>query len=168
MTATRFRQFLCFSLAFASILISVPALAACPVELAVYGDRDEAAGIDFRPATDLASVTNAFRMNLDNGTVLDGHVMWSEGTERPYGTLTYKCPEGDVTGEELEACTIWQGVIYAADEAGAIALLPKTGAAPQTLIFPDLGPSLRLSGAYGSNGFSRVPWDVFALKGCQE
>lgn len=155
-------------LACAMVLAAAPASAACPVELAVYGDRDDAAGIDFRPAVDLATVTNAFRMNLDNGTVLDGIVMWSDGTERPYGTLMYKCPDGDVTGAELEACTVWQGVIYAADETGTVDLLPKTGAAPKTLIFPDLGPSLRLSTAYGEGGFSKVPWDVFALKGCQE
>jgi len=152
----------------AAILAAASAFAACPVELAVYGDRDDAAGIDFRPATDLAAVTNTFRMNLDNGTMLDGMVMWSEGTERPYGTLTYRCPDGDVTGAELEACTVWQGVIYAVDDAGAIDLLPKTGDAPKALIFPDLGPSLRLSTAYGGSGFTKVPWDVFALKGCQE
>ncbi len=75
---------------------------------------------------------------------------------------------GEETGAELEACTVWQGVIYAADETGTVDLLPKTGAAPKTLIFPDLGPSLRLSAAYGEGGFSKVPWDVFALKGCQE
>ena len=150
-----------------AMLLATPALAACPVELAVYGDRDHVAGIDFRPVVDRAAVTNAFRMNLDNGVVLDGFVMWSEGTERPYGALTYKCPEGDVTGEELEACTVWQGVIYSADAAGAVGLLPKAGAAPKTLLFPDLGPSLGLS-AIGEGGLSRMPWDVFALKGCQE
>jgi hypothetical protein len=154
--------------ALAVVLIATPVLAACPIELAVYGDRDGAAGIDFRPAINQATVTNAFRMNLENGLVLDGMVMWSEGMARPYGSLTYKCPEGDVTGDELDACTVWQGVIYAADETGAIGLLPKTGDAPKTLVFPDLGPSLQLSTAYGANGFSKVPWDVFALKGGQE
>lgn len=149
-------------------LSAMPAFAACPIELAVYGDRDDAAGIDFRPATGLAAVTNAFRMNLDDGVVLDGIVMWSRDAERPYGTLMYKCPEGDVTGEELDACTVWQGVIYTADAAGTVGLLPRAGDAPKTLVFPDLGPSLRLSAAYGEGGFSRVPWDVFALKGCQE
>jgi len=155
-------------LIYASTQIAVPANAACPIELAVYGDRDGVAGIDFRPAANQATVTNAFRMNLDNGTVLDGIVMWSEGTERPYGSLTYDCPEGDVTGAELEACTVWEGVIYTADEAGAVGLLPKAGDAPKTLVLPDLGPSLRLSAAYGEGGFSKVPWDVFALRGCQE
>ena len=151
-----------------ALVLTGPAVAACPVELAVYGDRGDAAGIDFRPATESATVTNAFRMNLENGVQLDGIVMWSEGVERPYGALMYKCPDGDVTGAELEACTLWQGVVYAADDTGKIDLLPKKGDAPKTLIFPDLGPSLRQSSAYGAQGFSKLPWDVFTLKGCQE
>ncbi|TIT58055.1 MAG: hypothetical protein E5W90_37115, partial [Mesorhizobium sp.] len=81
----------------------------------------------------------------------------------------YKCPTGDVTGDELAACTVWEGVVYSADEKGNIALLPAEGVdAPKALIFPDLGPSLQMSSAYGANGFSKVPWDVFSLKGCQE
>jgi hypothetical protein len=148
-------------------LFAAPAFAACPIELAVYGDRDDVAGIDFRPASG-AAVTNAFRMNLRDGVVLDGIVMWSEGIERPYGSLMYKCPESDVTGEELDACTVWQGVVYAVDETGAAGLLPKKGDAPPTLIFSGLGPALASSAANGANGFAPLPRDIFTLKGCQE
>lgn len=164
----RFRQSIHALLASIPVLISGPAFSACPIELAVYGDRDAVAGIDFRPAINQATVTNAFRMNLENGVALDGMVMWSEGTARPYGTLMYKCPEGDVTGEELDACTVWQGVVYTADEAGTVGLLPKQGDAPKTLVFPDLGPALSLLAVSGENRLSKVPWDVFALQGCQE
>ena len=74
-----------------------------------------------------------------------------------------------LTGAEIEACTLWEGIIYTADSSGNIELVPAEGVdAPQTLIFPDLGPALRMSAAYGAKGFSKVPWDVFALKGCQE
>jgi hypothetical protein len=152
------------------MLIAMPALAACPIELAVYGDLEQAAELDFTPAKDSATVTNSFRMVLDNDTVLDGIVQWSEdGGRRPHGALMHKCPEGDVTGDELAACTVWEGVIYSSDEQGNIELLPAEGVeAPKKLILPDLGPSLRLSSAYGADGFSKVPWDVFAMKGCQE
>lgn len=152
-----------------SMLSATAAQAACPIELAVYGDRDKAAEIDFRPTGQSASVTNSFKMILDNDVVLDGIVMWSQGVERPNGMLMYQCPEGDVTGEELNACTVWQGVIYTADDKGNIGLLPAERTdAPQQLIFPDLGQSLKLSAAYGASGFSQVPWDVFAMQGCQE
>lgn len=143
--------------------------AACPMALAVYGDAESDSGIDFRPTMDAAAVTNTFKMVLDKGVVLDGIVMWTSGVSRPHGSLMYKCPTGDVTGDELAACTVWQGVVYSADDKGNIALLAAEGAdAPQSLIFPDLGPSLQMSSAFGANGFSKLPWDVFLLKGCQE
>lgn len=170
--STRFRAARFLSrLAVSALVCAAPAtaFAACPMELAVYGDRDGAAGIDFRPTGQSAVVTNTFRMVLDNGVMLDGMVMWSDGVARPYASLMHQCPDGDVTGEELEACTLWEGVVYAADAAGHVSLLPAEGKdAPATLIFPDLGPALKLSSAYGEGGFSEVPWDVFALKGCQE
>ena len=148
---------------------AAPARAACPIELAVFGDRDEAASVEFVPTGESAAVTNTFRMVLGDGVVLDGIVMWSADVSRPNGMLMHDCPEGDVTGEELAACTAWQGVIYTADASGGVGLLPAEGtAAPQTLIFPDLGPALSHSSAYGEKGFSKLPWDVFALKGCQE
>ena len=94
---------------------------------------------------------------------------WTSGVSRPHGSLMYKCPTGDVTGEELAACTVWEGVVYGADDKGNIALLPAEKVdAPGSLIFPDLGASLQMSAAYGANGFSKVPWDVFVLKACQE
>lgn len=152
-----------------ALLSATPANAACPIELSVYGDRDKAAEIDFRPTLQSATVTNSFKMVLDNDVVLDGVVMWSQEVARPNGMLMFQCPEGDVTGEELDACTVWQGVIYSVDEQGNIGLLPAERAeAPKKLIFSDLGHSLRTSAAYGLDGFSKVPWDVFEIKGCQE
>ncbi|WP_245494285.1 MULTISPECIES: hypothetical protein [unclassified Mesorhizobium] len=143
--------------------------AACPIQLAVYGEEKSGAEIDFTSTGTSATITNTFRMILDNNVVLDGIVMWTDGVARPHGSLMYKCPTGDVTGDELAACTVWEGVVYSADDKGNIALLPAEGTeAPKSLIFPDLGASLQMSAAYGPDGFSKVPWDVFLLKGCQE
>ncbi|TIS49752.1 MAG: hypothetical protein E5W93_18435 [Mesorhizobium sp.] len=158
------------ALATSVVLVAGNAHAACPIQLAVYGEAKSGAEIDFTPTGTSATITNTFRMILDNNTVLDGIAMWTEGSaSRPHGSLMYKCPTGDVTGEELAACTVWEGVIYSADEKGGVGLLPAEGAdAPKSLIFPDLGPSLEMSAAYGPAGFSKVPWDIFVLKGCQE
>ncbi|RWA68338.1 hypothetical protein [Mesorhizobium sp.] len=158
------------ALAAGMVIAAVAAHAACPIQLAVYGEAKSGAEIDFAPTGTSATITNTFRMILDNNTVLDGIAMWTEGDAgRPHGSLMYKCPTGDVTGEELAACTVWEGVIYSADEKGSVGLLPAEGAdAPKSLVFPDLGPSLQMSAAYGPGGFSKMPWDVFALKGCQE
>jgi hypothetical protein len=144
--------------------------AACPIQLAVYGEPRSGAEIDFTPTGTSATITNTFRMILDNNVVLDGIAMWTEGaTGRPHGSLMYKCPTGDVTGDELAACTLWQGVIYSADDKGVAGLLPAEGVdAPKNLIFPELGPALEMSAAHGAGGFTKVPWDIFVLKGCQE
>jgi hypothetical protein len=157
-------------LAAGAALVASAAHAACPIQLAVYGEAQSGAEIDFTPTGTSATITNTFRMILDNNTVLDGIAMWTEGSAaRPHGSLMYKCPTGDVTGEELAACTVWEGVIYSADEKGGIGLLPAERLdAPKSLVFPDLGPSLEMSAAYGPGGFSKVPLDVFTLKGCQE
>lgn len=169
------RSFLSESLSTASIavgatMIPVTTQAACPIELAVYGDAQSGSEIDFTPTGASATVTNSFRLILDNNVVLDGIAMWTDGAAaRPHGSLMYKCPTGDVTGEELAACTLWEGVIYGADDKGVIGLLPAERAdAPQSLVFPDLGPSLEMSTVHGGNGFSKVPSDVFTMKGCQE
>ena len=147
---------------------SVAALAACPMELAVYEEPETGAMIDFRPGRN-ATVTNAFRMVFDRGVVLDGVVMWDGEVARPVGMLTHDCPEGDATGEELEACTVWEGVVYAADGQGNVDLMPPEGAdAPKSLILTDLGRALRLSAAYDAAGLAAAPWDVFSLHGCQE
>jgi len=109
--------------------------AACPIQLAVYGEARSGAEIDFTPTGTSATITNTFRMILDNNIVLDGIAMWTEGSAgRPHGSLMYKCPTGDVTGDELAACTVWEGVIYSSDDQGKIALLPAEGVdAPKTL-----------------------------------
>lgn len=160
------RQGLCAWSAF--LMFAQPAFADCPIELATYADRDKAAEINFTPVKESATVTNSFRLLLDNNVVLDGIVMWTQEEARPMGQLMYKCPEGDVTGAEIEACTLWQGVVYAVDEKGEVGLMPHEGPAPAKLLFPDLGPLLKLSPAYSENAFSKVPWDVFSLNGCQE
>lgn len=112
---------------------------------------------------------NRFQAKLDKDIVLDGFVQWSQGVGRPYGTLSYKCPDGDNTGAEIAACTVWQGVVYTADAGGKLGLLPAEGEdAPATLIFADLGASLLASDTLAKAGFSDTLSDIFLLKGCQE
>jgi hypothetical protein len=154
-----------------AVLTAAPSVAsaACPIELSAYRDRDGVASIEFTPAQDAAAVTNSFRLLLDNDLVLTGIVMWTDGVARPNGMITHQCPEGDVTGEEIAACTIWQGVVYSADAEGKIDLLPKQGAeAPPTLVLPDLGPSVAFWSEQRGAPKPRIPWDVFALQACQE
>lgn len=150
-------------------LAAAPAHAACPQELGVYAEAEAHASLEFKPAPEGAA-SHEFRLVFaENGVVLDGIVMWTDDPARPQGMLMHDCPEGDVTGEELAACTVWQGVIYTVSEFGAVGLLPERGAAAAVhLILPDLGPSVRSSSIWGVNGVTKAPWDAFTLSGCQE
>lgn len=154
--------------ALASMLAALPALAACPIELAVYREAVTGAEIDFRPGA-TGIVSNSFRLLAAGGTVLDGIVMWTQEPARPLGMVTHKCPEGDLTGDEIAACTVWEGVIYSADAAGAIALLPQEGeAAPATLVLSGLAGGIAASPAFAGGWQGKLPWDAFSLSGCQE
>jgi len=155
----------------AGCLAAAAAWAACPQELAVYSERENSASIEFRPPPAGSAVqTMEFRTVFSqNEVVLDGVVLWTQGTPRPMGIAMDQCPEGDVTGDELAACTVWQGVLYSVGGEGEVALLPDVGEdAAEQILLPDFGPAVRHSRIYGAEGVSIVPWDVFRLSGCQE
>lgn len=158
------------ALALTAVLAASPSVAACKQELAVYSEPEANASLEFTPAAPNGSTSHTFKIKFpENSVVLDGIVMWTEGVARPVGIVMHKCPEGDVTGAELEACTVWQGVIYAIDGQGNVDLLPPEGAdSAAQLLLPDFAPALRQSSAYGMAGVSKMPWDAFKISGCQE
>ncbi len=158
------------SLAVASAVITTCAHAACKQELAIYSDRDKTVTLEFSPNQgEMMTVSNKFRVVMTNDVVLDGIVQWNEDVSRPGGILMHNCPKGDVTGDEIAACTIWEGVVYALDGAGKVDLLAEEGkdAAPQ-LLLPDLGRAIRYSKLWDEGKVKAAPWDVLALSGCQE
>jgi len=141
----------------------------CKQEHAIYADRDGAYELTFEAVdSEAASSSYRFSMAMKNSDVkLDGFVMGSEPVDRPNGILFHNCPEGDVTGDDLAKCTVWQGVIYAGAE-GKIALLPPTGSVATTeILLPGFGPALRDSTAWGPGMATVVPWDVLTFKGCK-
>lgn len=164
MRLSRFKLALCLAAASTS-----PTLAACPQELAIYSEQEASASLEFTPAGDTGS-SHTFKIKFaENSVVLDGVVLWTEDVARPMGIVMHKCPDGDVTGPELDACTVWQGVVYAVDGQGKISLLPPEGAAAaEHLLLPDFAPALRQSSAYGVGAVSKMPWDAFKMSGCQE
>jgi hypothetical protein len=112
--------------------------------------------------------SHSFKMTIgDTGLVLDGYVMPSEPVNRTNGFLFNNCPEGDITGDDIAACTVWQGVIYASG-GGKIDLLPQQGAdAAQEILLPGFGAALQASSAWGPKKATVAPWDVLTLKGCR-
>ena len=141
----------------------------CRQENAIYGDRDGAYALAFE-AVDSEAASSSYRLVLgvkNTDVKLDGFVMGSEPVNRPNGILFHNCPEGDTTGEEIRKCTVWEGVIYAAD-SGRIDLLPMTGSlAAAEILLPGFALGLVDSTAWGEGKASVVPWDVFSLTGCR-
>ena len=137
------------------------------------GYSNAAAGLSlrFRPIEGANVITsNEFRIVTGNPEiVLEGIVIWDNEGARPDAVVMHDCPEGDVTGAELEDCTIWQNVIYAVAGDGSVGLLPgETEPAAESLLLPDFGRALRYSSLFEEDAKASIPSDVFALAGCQE
>lgn len=156
--------------AFAFLMTSSWALAACPVELSVYKAERGDVSLEFTAGEREASVSNRFRLLYPDNLILEGAVLWTAPIQRPVGMLMKDCPEGDATGDEIATCTPWRGTIYGVNNAGDISLLPKQGegTAPDKLLLPDLEILLHQSERLGGEVAPEAPGDVFVLSGCQE
>jgi hypothetical protein len=140
--------------------------AECLIEKATYREAETGVELVFAAASgENTPVTHGFRTDIGKFK-LNGHVLYDPEIERPIGMLMNNCPDGDVTGADLAACTVWKGIVYAVDEtAGHVDLLPPEGAsAPDVLLLPGFGPAI-LSSVVGK-GMESAPWDVFEFKGC--
>jgi len=144
----------------------------CPIEKAVFVEADAGTVLSFRPVgSDAAAVSHLFTITGSAGgkLMLDGHVMYDEEARRPAGMVMNNCPEGDATGAELRACTIWTGVPYALDKAtGHIDILGAEGTeAPDAVLMPGIGPAIRHSTLWEKSGLKDVPWDLYEFKECK-
>ncbi|WP_420960648.1 hypothetical protein [Brucella sp. IR073] len=171
------RKIAVMAMAGASLSAPLSAYAACTQDRAVYSDRDDHYVLAFKPAPKDAPVTtsNEFTITQKDGAAdgrksafkLDGVVMWTDGVARPSGMIMYNCPTGDVTGDEIEACTLWQGVIYALKEGAEADLLPKADEpAAQALLFPDLVGALDSFDFGAAKPAQPLSWEVFRFKEC--
>lgn len=148
-----------------------PALAECVQERAIYGDTDGAYELRFEPLeSEAAAASNRFKVAvLKTPLMLDGYVMYSDQPAQSNGIILFNCPGGDVTGAELSACTVWQGTIFASDEAGNTDVLPPEGTnAAARLLLPDFGPAVRKSSIWGEGKATVAPSDVLTFKGCAQ
>ncbi|QRM53432.1 hypothetical protein [Sinorhizobium sp. BG8] len=142
----------------------------CRQEKAIYEDRDEGYEFRFEPVGSQAAATSHhFKVHvLGSGLVLDGIVMTSgDDVPRPGGMIMNNCPEGDATGDEIAACTVWEGVVYSVEQSGVVGVLPPADQqAAQQLLFPGLGPAIRYSSIWDEKKPTVAPWDVLVMKGC--
>lgn len=161
-------QRLTSSIAAAWIAGALPAIAGdCAVEQAVYAEAEAGIELRFAPSGEDTPVSHRFTLIAPfAGMKVDGHVLYDPEIERPVAMALDNCPDGDVTGADIAACTVWKGIIYAADRAtGIVGLLPEEGAkAPDNLILPGFGPAITAS-AFGA-AMKASPGDVFTFKQC--
>jgi hypothetical protein len=163
--------------------LAVPVYAAhCTQDHAVYTERDNGYVLTFRPplpweasANTMAVVDLSFP---DGETRLWGTIWLPNGTSHDRIRLvTQDCklpafdpavdidPSAGSTEQELQACTVWEGVIYAlADNDIAELGWFDGGLAASTVLLPNVGPTIRYSGLVLSPGDE--PHDVFTFKGC--
>jgi hypothetical protein len=141
----------------------------CKQSNAVYADRDGAYELGFSPlGSDAAAASNQFKINVVKTSIaLDGYVMPSEDPDRAIGIIMFNCPGGDVTGADLDACTIWQGPVYSVSAAGELDnLQAETASAADKIVLPGLGPAIRESSIWGEGKATVAPWDVLTFKEC--
>lgn len=145
--------------------------AECSQGKAIYGDRDGAYELRFSPITSEAvASSHQFKLSaLNTPVVMDGYVMSSDDPERTMGMVLFNCPDGDVTGDDLDACTVWQGFVYRSSVDGGLDNL-QSGDSPaaEKIVFPGLGPAIRQSSAWGDGKVKVAPWDVLDFKGCTQ
>jgi hypothetical protein len=141
--------------------------AECLQSDALYADLDRVAVISFDAGFAAApGMTNRFDM-LIGDVALEGIVIWSGGVERPQAILLHDCPEGDATAAELDACTLWQGIVYAVDADGEIGFLPGASElAADRLLFPGLPWQLSFTEAFEAGEIADLPFEVFERTGC--
>jgi len=150
-----------------------PAAAACPQALAVYGEAAAGAEIAFSGGlSDADAMLHRFSLTFaENDVRMDGVVMMVGEPDRPWGVILHQCPEGDVTGAEIAACTVWEGVIYSigdSGEAGWLAVSDADNNAGDSLLLPDFSAAVMQSQAWQAKQVTMLPGDVFQLKACQE
>ena len=134
---------------------------------AVYADPELSAELVFSRNPEAAMVTNSFTLTVRD-TKLDGVVMWTADPLRPDAQLMHGCPQGDVTGTEIEACTPWRGVVYAVAHDGSAGLLPgEDEPAARAVILPDLALSLSTAETIPALAGKPAPFDVFTFRECR-
>lgn len=107
---------------------------------------------------------------------MGGTTWMPNGTSWNRADLFHGCklpgPIDDASGDampgsseaELDACRVWQGLIYNLTGNNVTWLPSGEDPAAPTLLLTDLGPVLRYSGLLDSPGDE--PHDVFTLSGC--
>jgi hypothetical protein len=137
----------------------------CPLALSAYAAAEGAVAVEFR-----GDGTRSFRLLVDgiDGT-FDGFVFPGDDGTEDLAVVLDDCPEGDVTGTDLDACRIWQGPVSGVDTNGSPVVLPDADAAAAPGIRLDgLAQALSGSRPFRDAGLEPVSFETLALFACQD
>ncbi|MEQ8480170.1 MAG: hypothetical protein RIC18_05905 [Hoeflea sp.] len=143
------------------------AVAACPQELAVYRGADGIGALEFTGGG--AGMLSEMRLLFAGVEPVTIYLSHDDRLDRAVAMLPLNCPEGDVTGQELAACLVYQGAVYTLDRDSGVAGLPDTGDdAAQTVFLPGLASALWDNPQFDGAGPAERPAELFEISGCQE
>lgn len=148
--------------------------AACPQELAVY-EADNGNLLEFSGNSNAEmgfhQIGLLLQANDDQETpiILDAFVEKTHGLGQAEMIVRYDCPDGDIPLDDLDECTIYQSVVYGADNAGLIGELPAAGKpAAQTIVLPNFTADVWMHPAWKEISGPKRPAEIFQLSGCME
>ena len=137
----------------------------CPQALAVYGVADQRLRLEFSGAGDLS-----FFLLIEGAQArFDGYVYPAEEEGGLAGVVLNGCPDGDATGEELAACTLWQGPVHTIGAEGEIGDLPAADQpAASYLRLDGLATALMERTPKLVSGLAEEQLEKLVLSACQE
>jgi len=110
----------------------------CPQALAAYSSKDQSVSVEFSGAADLSFVM--LIAGVDRR--YEGYVYPGED-DNTIGVVLDNCPDGDATGDEIAACTVWQGSMQRVEQDGTEGVFALVnGPAAPALVFPGLVQSI--------------------------
>lgn len=143
------------------------AMAACPQELAVYRGADGIGALEFTGGG--AGMHSEMRLLYPGVEPVTIYLSHDDRLDRAVAMLPLNCPEGDVTGEELAACLVYQGPVYEIDRESGVGGLPGAGVdAAESLLLPGLASALWGNPQFDGAGPKDRPAELFEISGCQE
>ncbi|MGB7433087.1 MAG: hypothetical protein WA921_11530 [Ahrensia sp.] len=147
----------------------IAAHAACPQELAIYTSQSGTSGLEFVAGSDAVAMSHEVRLLVADDLVMTGYVGVTQVRDQSFLLVPHECPDGDVTGEELAQCMVYEDVFYAIGDDGVPGRLPLRGedAAPGILLPGFLQQLEAQAERLGADAVAAAS-EVFQLSGCQE
>lgn len=149
--------------------VPISAQAACPQELAVYTAQSGTGGLEFVGGSSAVAMSHEVRLLVADDLLMTGYVGVTQVRDQSFLLVPHECPDGDVTGEELAQCMVYENVFYGLSADGVPGRLPVRGQdAAKTILLPGFLQSLEAQSSRFSVEAIASASEIFQLSGCQQ